>query len=529
MSIIENSLRQEEKLGGFEPEAEDTFILDKKEYQGDLPDFSQQPEELNDTKLSEQTAEAPIADDGIAEADLIDVSTTESIWDAFNDDIDETASSKEDLEETEETQGYEKAGIEETEEEQLFSESDTEDIDDISSEIMEEPDEDDELVSEGFEDDTEEVLAAEGVLEEDDETPDTDAMTFDDEEQPPSDDEMSDEELTSFLTEELERSRKRKEGIKEQPTKSSNDAIETTAKSNFKPVDDSDDVIEIDLSSYDIDSYSKKKEKQEQKKAAPSKPKPEPKPKPAKVKKEKPPRPKKERKKLPVWLPITAAAAIILLSLSLGGYYLYYYNGVFGLFSPQDSISIAEDAILHGSDSTSASEKKDSEQEPEKDTEDIPEENTEEVKADEETNIIEEPKEEIAETSRYKRKPVSRSNKDFRNVPKVKKQSEPDDNKTTNRDQPDIIKNTKDLPFTLDENERGVFTVQIYSTLSEDDALDWLLKLRQKNIGSAFISQQKIRDKVWYRVRFGAYQTERDAKEAASKYGFAQSWIDRVK
>jgi hypothetical protein len=82
---------------------------------------------------------------------------------------------------------------------------------------------------------------------------------------------------------------KEKKGSRSNLAKSSDDAIETTAKSDFKPVDDSDDVIEIDLSSYDIDSYSKKKEKEEQKKAAPpvAKPKPEPKPKPAKVKKRK--------------------------------------------------------------------------------------------------------------------------------------------------------------------------------------------------------------------------------------------------
>jgi septal ring-binding cell division protein DamX len=225
----------------------------------------------------------------------------------------------------------------------------------------------------------------------------------------------------------------------------------------------------------------------------------------------------------------SSSRSLYCLSLSLGGYYLYDYNGVFGLFSPKDSVSIAEDAISHSSDSTSVSEKEDATKKSEKVSEDITEEEIEEEEPIEETNTIKEPKEDISETPRYKSKPVSRSNRDFRNVPKVKKKTEADDNKSISKDQPNMIKNTKDLPFSLDENERGVFTVQIYSTLSEDDALDWLVKLKQKNIGSAFISQQKIRDKVWYRVRFGAYQTERDAKEAAAKYGFAQSWIDRVK
>lgn len=79
------------------------------------------------------------------------------------------------------------------------------------------------------------------------------------------------------------------------------------------------------------------------------------------------------------------------------------------------------------------------------------------------------------------------------------------------------------------KDEQGVYIVQIYSSPSKEDALTWLEKLKDKNIADAFISEQNVRDKVWYRVRFGNFRTRDEAKNAALRYGFAQTWIDRVK
>jgi cell division septation protein DedD len=78
-------------------------------------------------------------------------------------------------------------------------------------------------------------------------------------------------------------------------------------------------------------------------------------------------------------------------------------------------------------------------------------------------------------------------------------------------------------------DEPGVYIVQIYSSLSKDDAQNWLNKLKSKNVPDAFITTQNIRDKVWYRVRFGNYRTREEAKNAALRYGYAQTWIDRLK
>jgi cell division protein FtsN len=55
-----------------------------------------------------------------------------------------------------------------------------------------------------------------------------------------------------------------------------------------------------------------------------------------------------------------------------------------------------------------------------------------------------------------------------------------------------------------------------------------LQKLDSKNI-NGFISEHKVRDQIWYRVRFGEFNSKDEARAAAMKHGFAQSWIDRIK
>lgn len=88
-------------------------------------------------------------------------------------------------------------------------------------------------------------------------------------------------------------------------------------------------------------------------------------------------------------------------------------------------------------------------------------------------------------------------------------------------------------PDTKEVFERDItkqeFAVQIYSSPSKEDAERWLEKLRAKNINDAYITEQKIRDVMWYRVRFGKYETREEARAAALRFGFAQTWIDRVR
>ena len=97
------------------------------------------------------------------------------------------------------------------------------------------------------------------------------------------------------------------------------------------------------------------------------------------------------------------------------------------------------------------------------------------------------------------------------------------------KEEADLIRNKTMNDTFAPKDEQGVYIVQIYSSPSKEDALTWLGKLKDKNIADAFISEQNVRDKVWYRVRFGNFRTRDEARNAALRYGFAQTWIDRVK
>ncbi|MGA2297138.1 MAG: SPOR domain-containing protein [FCB group bacterium] len=88
---------------------------------------------------------------------------------------------------------------------------------------------------------------------------------------------------------------------------------------------------------------------------------------------------------------------------------------------------------------------------------------------------------------------------------------------------------TKQGLSTFLQSKQAQFAVQIYTSLSKEDAEEWLMRLKNKNVTNAFLSTQRIRDKIWYRVRFGPFDTREDAESEALKLGFAQSWIDRVR
>jgi hypothetical protein len=79
------------------------------------------------------------------------------------------------------------------------------------------------------------------------------------------------------------------------------------------------------------------------------------------------------------------------------------------------------------------------------------------------------------------------------------------------------------------KEEKSIYTIQVYSTPSKEDAEQWKKKLQSLNIQKAYISEQKIRDVLWYRVRFGEFPTKETAIQAAKQLGFSQMWIDRVK
>lgn len=100
-----------------------------------------------------------------------------------------------------------------------------------------------------------------------------------------------------------------------------------------------------------------------------------------------------------------------------------------------------------------------------------------------------------------------------------------DDNSSKNQ-----IEKKSEVPYSRKEmSDEGVFTIQVYASQSKEDALQWVSKLKSQNIKDAFISEQQVRDVIWYRVRFGSFTQKSKAIEVAAKLGYAQTWIDRVK
>ncbi len=99
-----------------------------------------------------------------------------------------------------------------------------------------------------------------------------------------------------------------------------------------------------------------------------------------------------------------------------------------------------------------------------------------------------------------------------------------------NTKKPEVV--TKDItkPQIIKEEKiiNAIYTIQVYSSPSKEDATDWVNRLKNKNL-NATISEQMIRDVKWYRVRFGTFQTREEAKAVALRYGFSQTWVDRIK
>ena len=77
--------------------------------------------------------------------------------------------------------------------------------------------------------------------------------------------------------------------------------------------------------------------------------------------------------------------------------------------------------------------------------------------------------------------------------------------------------------------ETGLFMVQIYSSPSREDAESWLGQLKARQVPNSMITEQDVKGRTWYRVRYGRFETKEAARTSALELGYSQSWIDRVK
>jgi cell division septation protein DedD len=75
----------------------------------------------------------------------------------------------------------------------------------------------------------------------------------------------------------------------------------------------------------------------------------------------------------------------------------------------------------------------------------------------------------------------------------------------------------------------GVFAIQVYASPSIADAEDWVERLKQRGMVNAMVTSQVIRGQTMYRVRFGLYNSLRDAERDAERFGYVGSWVVRLR
>ncbi len=535
MPIFDEILKPEEQLGRFNPGEpdDDTFILEAKgTYPGSAPVFEDQKQ-----VFSQEISMAP----------LYEAPEEGSVWDVFDSaqpEVLETAPIDSDFPIDKERIDPDALEAELHDKIANLDNLVLEDEEDLFSAPTEQPEED--LFGSAINFDLDNPQETANIIQE----PFIEQF---EEPQPSNQQELSpisqdefqiDEDLKAMLQADLAEKKSKKE-----EADSLLSSEEKAKNETFVPVDDLEDAVVIDFASIspDLDAEEAKAEPQ------PEPVKDEQKP---KTKKAKPVKEKKPKKKRYILMPF-AYAAMITLSLSIlgaGGYYAWYKfiieekpkEEIVEEHKPEEKkveTHAKAEEPKHDTAEAKTEEKHDSDlvQKPET----KPAEELKEAPKAEPKKEIEKPKKEIPakkELPAAKEKPIKEAKKDIA-VKTSEKPKEPVEKaKPAKKEQPKPkvekpepkplvtkheTKPTKETSKSIKKEE--VYTVQIYSSPSKEDAEAWLDKLRKRNISGGFISPQKVRDQVWYRVRFGNFASRDEASAAAKRHGFAQSWVDRIK
>ena len=520
-----NNLREEEQ-SGFQPGTPDdeSFLLeDKEEYPGELPEGASS---VKDTAEELTTAgDMKIGGIQVTEAEQIDVPKEGTVWDLFDD---KKSQAEEDVSP-----------------ETLAPEEKPAEIETVSAETSEPI-----PPPEHFEPEKEEELLSPDKLttETDEENIPGREKESDEAEQPPEEPVKIDDDLAAIIQEDLQKAKKRAEKVEapkpeEQPAVKPTDEEMQSKLEQFKPVEEKGDTDMIDLMQVGAgepaiseieDAKTVEEIVEEAPPAAVEVPAAEEKIEPVKKEEEKKEE-EKERKKIIIpWkkIAIPAAAVILLAAIGIGGYYILWDK----IFPPKEKKPAMAEVkqkpkvikkeeppmVVPKMDSTAAIPK-----EPDVSVTalDIAEKESKKPKPviaeKKKPVIVEKPKPVVVEKPKLavveKPKPV-----EVKPIPNVVEKP---------KEKPVIASNekkTETKPAIFPSEKKNVFTVQVYTSPSKDDAEDWMKILKRKNI-NGFISTQKMRDKVWYRVRFGFYDTREEARAAAEKLGFDQVWIDQIR
>ncbi len=256
----------------------------------------------------------------------------------------------------------------------------------------------------------------------------------------------------------------------------------------------------------------------------------------------------KENKKIRKFIPFNffkyLAIFILFVAFGLGTYYLW---DRFGYKKSQDLIYLAKNKFFGKEPTKSEEHKSDIAKKGEienkidvKEKSDLEQEKNKELlnqvpipddKPQENLNVtIEKPKQKEATTRINIVNEEQKINQASKTIQPKVKQSITKHLKPDNKIAINIVTETPKISSITKTDEEQTYTIQIYATTSLDDAENWVKNLKMKyNIDNVYITPQTIRDRIWYRVRFGYFSSFEEARTTALKYGFSQSWIDRIK
>lgn len=346
-----------------------------------------------------------------------------------------------------------------------------------------------------------------------------------------------DDELKKLLQEELAKSAEKK-AKKETITEPEqiNETLEQQEKPDFIPVEETGgDVKFIDMTNLDpsipkvdltLDLGDKQAEVIPQKKS-------KTKPKKEKVKPPKKEKGEKQPKSVIFWI-LSSVAGLLIISVLSYFAFNYYQKSTLNTTKP-DSTLAHKDTTVH---------KKEHKKEAEHPKSEI---NTDTTHKIEERPVVEEHKTEIAHQETKKIATEEKIQPIAENSPKPKKVVEHTEAHTTKptikekpkhtkpekkiEKKPDIASITtpsKPVEVPQQPAEKQIYTIQVYATPSFEDAEFWRQKLTSMKINDVYISTQKVRDVIWYRVRFGKFNNRQQALDVAKQFGFSQTWVDRI-
>ncbi|OGU13467.1 MAG: hypothetical protein A2X61_00580 [Ignavibacteria bacterium GWB2_35_12] len=513
--LEENNLREEEKAG-FQPGTpdDDSFLLDdKEEYPGELPEIPAASK--GEAEEISSVDDSNISGIKVTEAEQIEVPKEGSIWEQFDGKKPEGETESGIAPAADETPAESYIEPEEAGEPlpphvplELDKEEEPVSLDKLSAEA-------DESVA---------PPPPAGLLEEEEMPPKTEEK-IEESEQAPQEPVKLDDDLAALIHEDLQKAKKRAEKV-EEPKVAEQPAVQPTDEElqakldQFKPVEEKGETEMIDLMQVGagepaISEIEDAKPIDEVTGEAP---------------KEEPVEEKKEKKKIIIpWkrVSIAAAAVLLLAVIGFGGYYFLWDK----IFPPKEK----ESAIAQVKQKPKEIKKAETPKVVPKVDTAVTKPEAKEIKKEPDVAVtaidiapkdikkpkpfIEKPKPIIVE----KPKPVVIEKPKPVVVDKQKPVEKPV--VATIEKKVDKIEPLVKPPVS---EKKSVFAVQVYTTPSKDDAEDWMKILKRKNI-NGFISTQKMRDKIWYRVRFGFYNTREEARAAAEKLGFDQVWIDQIR